>query len=205
MMAALLVKRAWPSLTLDCYRRSWDRQWLLKPASDLHTLPQTQQTKSFGCAFPLCSSEPGAWCILRCLARPDRLLHTFPHSSHVNWLMNKVFQHSYADDWLGLRLTNILVHTFCIQTVTGLGRYCHLFLAALFVLAQIFALSRKHLSPPISVTLPPSPSRDRQFCTVLVSPWHSLWSVSLAYAAGGSQQIVLHTTAAWECGRHQTV
>ena len=130
----LLVKQAWPSLTLDFYCRSWDRQWLLKPASDLHTLPQTQQTKSFGCVFPLCSPELGTWCTLRCLARPDRLLHTFLHSSHANGLMPRmlhswleVFQHGYADDWLGLRLTNILVHTLGIQTVTGLGRYCHLF------------------------------------------------------------------------------
>ena len=83
----LLVKRAWPSLTLDCYCQSWDRQWLLKPASDSHTLPQTQQTKSCGCAFPLCSPELGAWCNLRCFARPDRLLHTFLHSSLANWLM----------------------------------------------------------------------------------------------------------------------
>ena len=44
-----------------------------------------------------------------------------PHS----WLV--VFQHGFADEWLGLRLTNILVHIPGRQTVTGLDQYCHLF------------------------------------------------------------------------------
>ena len=156
----LLVKRAWPSLTLYRYRRSWDRQWLLKPASDLHTLPQTQQTKSFGCAFPLCSPEPGAWCILRYLARPDRLLHTFPHSLHANWLMprNASWLARGLSAWLRRWLARPALdkhtrphslHTNCERS----GSILSPFLAALFVLAQIFALSWKQRDPLYTIFL----------------------------------------------------
>ena len=78
------------------------------------------------------------------------LLASMPHS----WLV--VFQHGYADDWLGLRLTNILVHTLGRHNCDRSGSISPLFLAALLVLAQIFALCWKQRDPLYTIFLQPA-------------------------------------------------
>ena len=182
---------------------------LFKPASDFHTLPQKQQTKSFSCAFPLCSSEPGpgvSWGVLlgqidsctvfRTFHMPNDWCEGMPHS----WLV--VFQHGYTDDWLypcvwqtcsSTPLADKLWHIWVdIVTFSGCCLYFSPDIRNGFHYTRSFSTH-----PPISTTYRHFPfAWDRQFCIVLVSPCHSLWNVSSACAVGGSQKIVLHTAAA---------
>lgn len=85
------------------------------------------------------------------------------------WLI--IFQHRYADDWLGLHFT------------THLERHYHVFWL-LFVLAQVYSHylgnnGTHHLYLAISITRYYFTVGDNQFSILLVNPWHKIYIIWL--------------------------